>query len=74
MKRLLRVVRSGYRPNRVLAHSGGPDSKAARRIPLLAAKTAQGDRPTAYVCRNYACQRPVIRPVDLAKQLDGETP
>jgi uncharacterized protein YyaL (SSP411 family) len=26
-------------------------------------------KPTAYVCRNYACQLPVTDPEDLAAQL-----
>jgi uncharacterized protein YyaL (SSP411 family) len=30
-----------------------------------------GDRPTAYVCRNYACELPVTDRTTLAKQLDA---
>jgi len=70
-RELLRAVHGGFRPNKVLALSAGPESEAARRIPLLAAKTMQEGRATAYVCRNYTCQRPVTTREDLIRLLDA---
>ncbi len=67
---LLAVVRAGFRPNKVVAVSPGPESHEARRIPLLEAKTAQDGRATAYVCRDYTCRRPVTTPEELAELLD----
>jgi hypothetical protein len=39
--------------------------------PLLAAKQAIDGRPTAYVCENYACQKPVTSAAALASLLTG---
>jgi len=62
---LLSVV-DGYAPHRVLAVAppGMPST-----IPLLADRPQIGDRPTAYVCRNFACRTPVTDPEALADQL-----
>ena len=38
--------------------------------PLLADRPLVDGRPTAYVCRHFACQRPVTAASDLATQLD----
>src|SRR2546427_166273 len=40
-------------------------------IPLLQNREAVGGRPTAYVCRNYACELPVTDRDSLARQLDA---
>ena len=48
------------------------------RVPLLAGRGARDGRPTAYVCRQLACEQPVVEPADLAAQLrtpgDGDPP
>jgi uncharacterized protein len=58
---------------RVLAVSGDP---TASLIPLLADRIAIDGRPTAYVCRGFACQIPVTSAEDLRNQLEpsGATP
>ena len=38
--------------------------RVARRLPFVGPMTAQDDA-AAYVCRDFACQRPVSRPEDL---------
>jgi uncharacterized protein YyaL (SSP411 family) len=65
-KALLAEVRSTYRPGLVLAVSATPD---ASMVPLLHGRGRLDDRATAYVCRGFACQRPVTDPRDLADQL-----
>ena len=63
---LLEVVRSTYRPSTVVAVA---EDAAASRIPLLHAREMRDGRPTAYVCRGFACRQPVTDPTALAEQL-----
>jgi uncharacterized protein len=56
---LVRVVRSRFRPHLVLA-GGEPDG-----VPLLADRPPVDGRAAAYVCENFACQRPVTEPDEL---------
>ncbi|MFL5679679.1 MAG: thioredoxin domain-containing protein [Chloroflexota bacterium] len=63
--RLLAPARAGYRPNQVVA-VGGPETSA---VPLLGGRFAIGGRPTAYVCRNFACRQPVTEPEALDAML-----
>jgi uncharacterized protein YyaL (SSP411 family) len=66
---LLRVVQASYLPNRVLALRRPEDETAASIVPLLAERSLVDGHPAAYVCRNFACQRPVTTPQELASQL-----
>jgi uncharacterized protein YyaL (SSP411 family) len=60
---LVAVARRGHRPHQVLAVSAEPDTSA---VPLLHGRTPIDGRPAAYVCRNFACRRPVSDPAELA--------
>ena len=65
-RELLEVAAGGYAPNRVLAlRPGGRDSA----VPLLAERSMIKDRPTAYVCRDFACRLPVTDADALRDQL-----
>ena len=64
---LLASVRALYLPARVVEWfdpAAGPSD-----LPLLLGKTLSGRKPAAYVCRNYACDKPVTAPAALAKVL-----
>jgi uncharacterized protein YyaL (SSP411 family) len=63
---LLEPVARGFRPNQVLAVSAAPDESA---VPLLHGRTAIDGRPTAYVCRDFACRMPVTDAVALVSEL-----
>jgi hypothetical protein len=63
---LASVVRSGFRPHVVLA--GGPEG--TERPELLRDRGTVDGEPAAYVCENFACQRPVTEPEALAASLD----
>jgi uncharacterized protein YyaL (SSP411 family) len=58
-----------YLPNLVAA--GAVDGQAPGGIPLLEGRGVVNGQPTAFVCRNYACELPVTERAALAKQLDA---
>jgi hypothetical protein len=70
-RELLREVWGRYLPNKIVAQTREGDEAAAAIVPLLRGRTLIGGRATAYVCENYACQRPVSEPGELASQLDA---
>jgi uncharacterized protein YyaL (SSP411 family) len=69
-RELLAPVWAAWRPAQVLALA--PDAAIASSVvPLLADRIALDGRPTAYVCRNFACNLPVSDATALVEQLDG---
>jgi uncharacterized protein YyaL (SSP411 family) len=57
---VLRAIRAPFRPNRVVAlkrPDAGPEAEEA--VPLLAGKSGQGE-VTTYICRDFACQAPLV--------------
>jgi uncharacterized protein YyaL (SSP411 family) len=70
-RRLLEPATTGFRPNQVLAAAEDPGVSA---IPLLAGRFALNGRPTAFVCRNFACRQPVTEPEALAALLAEAEP
>jgi len=67
---LLSVVRSHFRVCPVIQLSSSPVDDAG--LALLAGKKPIGDKPTAWVCRDYTCGKPTTDPAELARQL-GDT-
>jgi len=66
---LLRQIYDPYLPNRVVMLHNPARSADSVKSPLLANRLAVDGKPTAYVCRNYVCRRPVTTPAELAQQL-----
>jgi hypothetical protein len=64
---LLQVASGEYAPNRVTAASSLESGATA--VPLLEDRARVGGRPTAYVCRGFACRLPVTDPDALREQL-----
>jgi uncharacterized protein YyaL (SSP411 family) len=62
---LVEVARRGFQPYRVLA-LGDPESST---LDLLHGRFAMSGRATAFVCRGFACRRPVTEPEELADEL-----
>jgi uncharacterized protein YyaL (SSP411 family) len=72
---LAREAFTRYLPNLVAAGAVAGQRETAAGIPLLADRGVVDGKPTAYVCRNYACELPVTDAAALARQLDaGGTP
>ncbi len=63
---LAAVASDGFRPNLVLAIAA---DSAASVVPLLAGRDMIEGRPTAYLCRDFACRLPVTDPAALREQL-----
>ena len=68
---LLDVTRRSLLPRAVVACAPDP---AASAVPLLQARFALGGRTTAFVCRDFACRRPVTQPQALEALLAAEEP
>jgi uncharacterized protein YyaL (SSP411 family) len=56
---LLGIAQNGYQPYQIVA-VGAPDSETI--LPAFQDRAQIGDRATAYVCANFACQAPVADP------------
>jgi uncharacterized protein YyaL (SSP411 family) len=54
---LIRVIRSQYRPNVIVAASAHPPSDDAPR--LLKDRPLKDGKPTVYVCEGFVCKNPV---------------
>jgi uncharacterized protein YyaL (SSP411 family) len=65
-RKLAAVVARAFRPDVVVALRTPAGSLA---LPLLEGRDALAGRATAYVCRNYACDRPTTDAGELAQQL-----
>ncbi len=66
---LLDVVYGCYLPNRVIVGTGAEAGAGLDGVPLLQGKPLNPENPTAYVCENFACQKPVTTPAELAALL-----
>ncbi len=66
---MLRLVRSTYRPNLIVAAKVGDDDSS---VPLLTDRDAVDGATTAYLCRQFACERPVTSADDLAALLHAK--
>ena len=75
LDRMLDAFHARFLPGAVVALAdlgASPDEDARTRglVELLEGKSAEGGRATAYVCRNFACARPVSSASELAELLD----
>jgi uncharacterized protein YyaL (SSP411 family) len=66
-RELLGVAVEAYRPRLVVAASADP---AQSLVPLLRERPMIDGRPTAYLCRGFACRQPVTSAGELRLQLE----
>ena len=57
-----------FLPNRIVAHLDPLDA-SPDALPLLAGKAMVEGRAALYVCRDFACQRPIVDPSDVETAL-----
>lgn len=65
----LQLIRTGFRPNKVVALQLSSADPLVGMVPLLANKTQTGGRVTTYICENYACAQPCTGLEELQKAL-----
>ncbi len=63
---LREVVSARLLPNAVVAIADGSPDDGGVRVPLLEGRKAIAGVATAYVCRDFVCERPVTSATDLA--------
>ncbi|MEJ2335225.1 MAG: thioredoxin domain-containing protein [Gemmatimonadales bacterium] len=68
---LLEVLRGRFEPNTVVLFrpAGEAGDEVTRLAPFTEEMREIGGQATAYVCRDYACERPVAAPADLKAML-----
>ncbi|MDD1750779.1 MAG: hypothetical protein LUO89_13010, partial [Methanothrix sp.] len=71
LQALARVVARRHLPFAVtiLAEPGPHQDRLVRTVPQVASMRMLNGRPTAYVCRDFACQQPTTEPGVLERQL-----
>jgi uncharacterized protein YyaL (SSP411 family) len=70
--RALRVIRSRFAPNRVVAFHDPAAGPPSATIPLLADRPMQDGRVTVYVCQNYSCAAPLVGAEAIEQALGGQ--
>jgi len=72
-KELIQTIRGIYLPNAVIIHK--PSGEAAREIETITGYLVDyrevDGKPAVYVCRNFACERPVTDAGELRKMLES---
>jgi hypothetical protein len=69
--KFLNTLRSAFLPQATILTypTGGEGKKIAALAPHLTDKTPLNNRPTVYLCQNYACQAPITDSNELSKQI-----
>ncbi len=65
-KGLYRAVAAHYLPNRIQAQGDPRAPESWAGLQLLAGKTLVDGHAALYVCRNFACERPIIHPTEVS--------
>jgi hypothetical protein len=70
-REMVRLVREAFLPNKILLFKAtGPEGEALSRVASFAESLiSASDKPTAYVCEQYACRQPVQEAEALRKSL-----
>ena len=73
-KEMIQSIQRTYLPNKVMMVNpdDGADKKIAQKLaPFLKEMKPVGNKPTAYICEQYACQAPITDLNDLEGALNG---
>jgi len=64
-----RILAGTLRADLVLAHADAANPGTAQTMPLLAGRTPLAGRPAVYLCRQFACERPLDDAAELSAAL-----
>ena len=72
-KQMIRSVQQAYLPNKViLLYWDGPEKETTEKlVPFLKEMKPVDNKPTAYICQQYACQTPITSLEELQEALKG---
>ncbi len=69
LENLQRAANRIFLPNRIQALLDPEQPDGAENLPLLRGKSLVDGKAALYICRDFACQKPVTAPADIAAQL-----
>jgi uncharacterized protein YyaL (SSP411 family) len=70
-RELFQIIHSAYMPNAiVLLLDVGTTDGALAKSPLAEGRGLVGGKPAVYVCKGYACDKPITDPRELKKKID----
>ena len=67
-KEMFSTIHGAYLPNTVLLMKD-TNSESLGESPLVRNRTAIGGKPTVYICREYACERPITDAAELKNRI-----
>jgi uncharacterized protein len=68
---MVREIHRGFLPNKVLLVLRNENSGLEKVSPLVQGKRSLGRKPTAYVCQNYTCKKPITDIEELKAELSS---
>jgi len=68
---MVREIHRGFLPNKVLLVLRNESGGLEKVSPLVQGKRSLGGKPTAYVCQNYTCKRPITDIEELKAELSS---
>ena len=71
-REMFQIIHSAYMPNAIiLLKDIGTTSGAIAESPLAQERGLVGGKPTVYVCKGYACDKPITDKRELQKKIDA---
>jgi hypothetical protein len=70
-REIIRILRQAFLPNKILLlKTGGPESRPLSAIaPFVESMQAETGRPRVFLCRQYACLKPITDLEELKKTI-----
>jgi uncharacterized protein len=66
---MIRTIRSVYLPNKVVLLKDPNHAELKKMAPYTESQKMIGGKATVYICRNFACEAPLVDPAEVLKSL-----